>query len=328
MLGPCHNNHCGQPSDGMRNPENCQESPECVSRCTAYGNVCPCSARAAGQAAHKKMESIICNSKVFAQGKPQFRSVDASEIIMGEKLGEGGFSMVHSCSLKDAPLDESCAIKYLKRRVMVEQRCFEHGAADLATEAFFLARLDHPNIVKLHAVTAGSVESNISIGKDVSFFIVLDRLVETLETRIDRWRSKAEEMPNSLFYRMSKDYKETQKAMLKERLQIALEIATVMEYLHNLNILVRDLKPDNIGFDQKGTLKLFDFGLAKEEKAADALEDGKYKMTGHTGSRRYMAPEGMFALVARFTAILIETDLTFCFLFLLQWQQINRMTSL
>jgi hypothetical protein len=31
-------------------------------------------------------------------------------------------------------------------------------------------------------------------------------------------------------------------------------------------------------------LKLFDFGLAKEQKPSIAEEDGKYKMTGHTGS--------------------------------------------
>ena len=51
-------------------------------------------------------------------------------------------------------------------------------------------------------------------------------------------------------------------------------------------------KPDNIGFSADGTLKLFDFGLAKEEKPGEADEEGAYKMTGQTGSRRYMAPEG------------------------------------
>jgi serine/threonine protein kinase len=51
-------------------------------------------------------------------------------------------------------------------------------------------------------------------------------------------------------------------------------------------------KPDNIGFDSQGVLKIFDFGLAKElldkEKAA---EEGLYHMTGFTGGIRYMAPE-------------------------------------
>ena len=60
----------------------------------------------------------------------------------------------------------------------------------------------------------------------------------------------------------------------------------VVYNLHNIK------KPDNIGFSADGTLKLFDFGLAKEEKPGEADEEGAYKMTGQTGSRRYMAPEG------------------------------------
>ena len=52
-------------------------------------------------------------------------------------------------------------------------------------------------------------------------------------------------------------------------------------------------KPDNIGFDINGVLKLFDFGLAKELRGDERLEDGLYKMTGCTGSIRYMSPENV-----------------------------------
>ena len=38
-------------------------------------------------------------------------------------------------------------------------------------------------------------------------------------------------------------------------------------------------------------VKLFDFGLAKELKSEDKKDDGRYELTGNTGSRRYMAPE-------------------------------------
>jgi serine/threonine protein kinase len=38
-------------------------------------------------------------------------------------------------------------------------------------------------------------------------------------------------------------------------------------------------------------LKAFDFGLAKELRPEDVKEDGRYELTGNTGSRRYMAPE-------------------------------------
>jgi serine/threonine protein kinase len=48
----------------------------------------------------------------------------------------------------------------------------------------------------------------------------------------------------------------------------------------------RDLKPANVGFTLAGEVKLYDFGLARE-----VVDDGR-KMTGYTGSARYMAPEG------------------------------------
>lgn len=237
------------------------------------------------------MESIVENSPLFGGLPPSFpKTAPPEDLILGEKLGEGGFCTVHACTMRNEPLDESCAVKFLRREITAVRQNFEHGAADLATEAFFLARLQHPNIVRLRAVAAGSVESNIVSGRETGFFLVVDRLVETLGHRIRRWKQQTEEMPHNLFHRMSKEYKDKQKALLKERLQVAVQIAEVCSYLHGLNVAYRDLKPDNIGFDRDGTLKLFDFGLCKEEKQTIAFE-GKYRMTGHTGSRRYMAPE-------------------------------------
>jgi serine/threonine protein kinase len=58
------------------------------------------------------------------------------------------------------------------------------------------------------------------------------------------------------------------------------------------SIIYRDLKPDNIGFDVRGDVKIFDFGLAKEFDPAKKAADGTYKLTADTGSLRYMAPEG------------------------------------
>lgn len=273
-----------------RDPPTCETSDDCVSYCSANGYMCPSYARAAASAVRKKTKKILLNSAIF-EHQPKFHAVNGSDIWVGQKLGEGSFSTVNACLLKDSSLDDNCAIKCLKEKVTMNRRSFAHGASDLATEAFFLARLDHPNIIKLHAVTAEIVESNLSTEKDAGFFIVVDRLVETLEQRIVRWRQHAKELPTNLLYRLSRECKDTQRSMLKERLQIALQVANVMEHLHGMKIVFRDLKPDNIGFDKNGTLKLFDFGLAKEEKASDCLSPGKYKMTGRTGSRRYMAPE-------------------------------------
>ncbi|XP_052211057.1 integrin-linked protein kinase 1-like isoform X2 [Diospyros lotus] len=70
----------------------------------------------------------------------------------------------------------------------------------------------------------------------------------------------------------------------------ALDIARGMNYLHQHKphaIIHRDLTPRNVLQDEAGRLKVTDFGLSiiAQEK------DTGYKMTGGTGSYRYMAPE-------------------------------------
>lgn len=70
-----------------------------------------------------------------------------------------------------------------------------------------------------------------------------------------------------------------------------LDIARGMSYLHNRGqpIIHRDLKPRNIIMDEDQELKVGDFGLSKLINVKH-LHD-VYKMTGETGSYRYMAPE-------------------------------------
>jgi serine/threonine protein kinase len=75
------------------------------------------------------------------------------------------------------------------------------------------------------------------------------------------------------------------------RVTVAKSVASAVAYLHQNEIIYRDLKPENIGFDQNGQVKIFDFGLAKRLLEDDMLTDGLYRLTGNTGSLRYMAPE-------------------------------------
>jgi len=52
-------------------------------------------------------------------------------------------------------------------------------------------------------------------------------------------------------------------------------------------------KPENIVFDVRGDVKIFDFGLAKELKQEDKVNANHdlYLLTGLTGTMTYMAPE-------------------------------------
>ena len=80
-----------------------------------------------------------------------------------------------------------------------------------------------------------------------------------------------------------------------EILNIAKSLASALKYIHidihdSMMIINRDLKPDNLGFAADGKIKLFDFGLAKCIRKK-SFPDETFKMTGATGSLRYMAPE-------------------------------------
>jgi len=44
----------------------------------------------------------------------------------------------------------------------------------------------------------------------------------------------------------------------------AAQITVAIEYLHSLDIIYRDLKPENLLIDHKGQIKITDFGFAKK----------------------------------------------------------------
>lgn len=80
-------------------------------------------------------------------------------------------------------------------------------------------------------------------------------------------------------------WKDAANGGLISSLKVALQIATALDYVHQLGVVHRDIKPENINLDPSGRAKLMDFGIAK-------TADLSLTRTGMAmGTPYYMAPE-------------------------------------
>ncbi len=77
---------------------------------------------------------------------------------------------------------------------------------------------------------------------------------------------------------------------IDEAISIAIQIANALAESHSRGILHRDLKPGNILITGTGTVKLIDFGLAKQ--MTDSISESTQSIEGTiVGTVAYMAPE-------------------------------------
>ncbi|EOY15151.1 hypothetical protein QUC31_000393 [Theobroma cacao] len=67
-------------------------------------------------------------------------------------------------------------------------------------------------------------------------------------------------------------------------LKVAIDVSKGMSYLHQNNIMHRDLKAANLLMDENGVVKIADFGVARVQAQSGV-------MTAETGTYRWMAPE-------------------------------------
>lgn len=194
------------------------------------------------------------------------------ELHVHSLLGVGSFSDVFEVKINHPGFEDSCcyAVKCVNVGSMKNfERDFVPNSANLALEAAILSTLNHKNIITVHGSNS-STDPRANRGH----FLVLELLEETLADRFDRQRKSSRK---NMFFAPTSTH-----SILKRVQGCTIGICDAMAYLHEKSIILRDLKPANVGFDKNGVVKLFDFGLARH------LNDCEIAVAG---SLRYMAPE-------------------------------------
>jgi serine/threonine protein kinase len=254
------------------------------------------------------------------------------ELVLGALLGHGGFSNVYAIDwiVLDAAISarlapnqvrarqdlvrslttnkQQYALKQLKQTTVgnntntnskvthAQAQRAAHAAADLAVEAAFLSRVHHDHVMHVRALPWNAYEA---VGDPGGYFIVMDRVEKTLEDKLQEWRQEqevCEEEDESLRTTITT----ASSTNIHNRLEIAIQLADALAYLHSHRIVYRDLKPNNVGFLASGQLQLLDFGLVRQlpddnDNSDDNDSNSVFVMSG-VGTRRYMSPEMMEGL--------------------------------
>jgi len=170
-----------------------------------------------------------------------------------EQLGEGGMATVYKAY--DTRLETDVAVKVIRTENILPST-LERSLKRFEREAKALARLTHPNIVKV--TDYGEYEGKPYL---VMPYLPGGTLKQKLEKPIP-WQEAA---------------------------RLLLPIARALDFAHRQNMIHRDVKPSNILITADGEPMLTDFGIAK---ILDLEETQDLTGTGMgIGTPEYMAPE-------------------------------------
>ena len=167
-----------------------------------------------------------------------------------KRLGKGGMGEVFLA--RQISLDRMVALKTLSKE-LARKGDF---VARFEREAKSMAKIDHPNVVKIYAVD--------------SFKGIHFAAIEYIDGKsVQNWLDHLGRLT------------------VADAVYITIVSAEALKHAHSQNMVHRDIKPDNILITQKGIVKVADFGLAK---AMDEEVSMTQSGTG-LGTPLYMAPE-------------------------------------
>lgn len=166
-----------------------------------------------------------------------------------DTLGEGGMANVYLAD--DIILKRQVAVKIIRLDLQKDSQVL----ARFQREALATSELSHPNIVSV-----------FDVGTDHGLPYMVMEYVKGPDL---------------------KDYiRENSPIPLPQVIKIMDQILSAMELAHKHNVIHRDLKPQNILMDEKGNIKIADFGIAV------ALNQSAITQTNSVlGSVHYMSPE-------------------------------------
>ena len=168
-----------------------------------------------------------------------------------ELIGPGGMGTVYKATHRE--LDRPVAVKVLHTHLQDDAAFAER----FVREARTLARLDHPNIVRVY-----------DFGHREGLYYLVMEFVDgaTLRQAIAAGGMAP-----------------------KDALALVPRICEALQYAHDQGVVHRDIKPENILIDLDGAAKIADFGLAK---LTGASTESRLTQTATVmGTPHYMAPE-------------------------------------